>query len=371
MSKSDARKGGPSPPVRTTSPAVALCLAASLAACTKTQPAGVAPADGPPPSPSGPSSRAPPPCPSADACGWHAARCALSGPNGVSDIGRDADGRFWLLPEREPGGAASPDREIVPIDIPIDGTPPRLDEAAAIHFRLPDGPLDTESLAPIPGAFLVGTERGDLGLGYEAIYRVERASASGKLWAKIDLGTWSLQSVTNKGIEALCRAGDRVIAVLEQWAEHGEHDGETSSPLAVFDERAPEKGPLFTGRLLHLRRDTRISAMTCAPSDGGVTLSLLEVEGGSRRPSIHLLRTLSMTGAGATRNESTIDIDAILRRVGQDEVPNFEGIAYWNGGFVLVSDNENDGRRRGPTWLLELSPIARGAPGSGDDGGCL
>jgi hypothetical protein len=288
----------------------------------------------------------------------------------VSDIARDADGRFWLLPEREPGGSAAADREIVPVDVPTGGGQPRLDEAGAVRFRLPDGPLDTESLAPVPGAFLVGTERGTSGLGYEAIYRVDRVdrtAAPVHPWAKIDLGAWSLRSKENKGIEAMCRAGGRVVAVLEQWAEHG---AETASPMTMFDERKPEQGPIFTGRLLHLRRDTRISAMTCASSDGGITLSVLEVEGGRGRPSIHLLRTLSMSSAGATRDESTIDLDAIERRTGQDEVPNFEGVAYWNGGFVIVSDNENDGQRRGPTWLVELTPDAQGARGSVDDAGC-
>jgi hypothetical protein len=338
-----------------TSPAVALCLLAALPACTKTHPA---PAD------------SAPVCQAADACGWHVLRCPVPGLNGVSDIGRDADGRYWLLPEREPGGSASAEREIVPIDVPAAGGQPRLDAAGALHFRLPDGPLDTESLAPVPGAFLVGTERGTAGLAYEAIYRVERGLGAGRPWAKIDLAAWSLRSKENKGIEAMCEAGDRVVAVLEQWAEHGQ---ETASPLTVFDERKPEQGPIFTGRLPHLGRDTRISAMTCAPSDAGLTLAVLEVEGGRGRPSIHLLRRLSLSSAGATHDESTVDVDAIVRRAWQDEVPNFEGVAYWNDGFVLVSDNENDGQRRGPTWLVELTPHAGAANGEGgtfDDGGC-
>jgi hypothetical protein len=191
--------------------------------------------------------------------------------------------------------------------------------------------------------------------------------ASVRLWARVDLGAWSLRSKENKGIEAMCRAGDRVVAVLEQWSEHGE---QTASPMTVFDERKPEQAPIFTGRFLHSRRDTRISAMTCAPSDGGITLSVLEVEGGRGRPSIHLLRTLSMNSAGATRDESTIDVDAIAHRTGQDEVPNFEGVAYWNGGFVLASDNDNDGQRRGPTWLVELTPDGPRARGTSEDGGC-
>jgi len=296
-------------------------------------------------------------------------RCAVPGLYGVSDIARDADGRFWLLPERQPGDSASADREIVPVDIPAGGGPPRLDEAGAVRFRLPDGPLDTESLVPVPGAFLVGTESNTTGLGYETIYRValDRAAASVQPWAKIDLSAWSLRSKENKGIEAMCRAGGRVVAVLEQWASHGD---ETASPMAVFDERKPEQGPIFTGRLLHARRDTRISAMTCAPSDGGITLSVLEVEGGRGRPSIHLLRTLAMSSAGATRDESTIDVDAIVRRAWQEEVPNFEGVAYASGGFVVVSDNDNDGKRRGPTWLVELTTDAQSARGSAADSGC-
>jgi hypothetical protein len=285
----------------------------------------------------------------------------------VSDIGRDADGRFWLLPEREPGGGGSADRELVPVDIPTGGGQPRLDPAGAVRFRLPDGPLDTESLALVPGSFLVGTESRGTGLGYEAIYRVDRATASAQPWARVDLSAWSLRSKDNKGIEAMCRAGDRVVAVVEQWAEHGDA---TASPIVVFDDRKPEQGPVFAGRLLHARRDTRMSAMTCSPSDGGTTLSVLEVEGGRGRPSIHLLRTLSMSSAGAIREESTIDLDAIVRRAGFDEVPNFEGVAHLSGGFVIVSDNDNDGQRRGPTWLVELTPYAQSEGGSVGDGGC-
>jgi hypothetical protein len=301
---------------------------------------------------------------------WRIVRFGIDGGRGVSDIAVDGSGQYWILPERNPDGGEGPERWIVPIHVPEDGGAPTLSLTGAIHFAREAGPLDTEALAAIDGGFLVGTEQQQARPApFEEIDRVGLEGGSSPSWARVNLKLWGRTPSKNHGIEGMCIADGRVIAVVEPASDYDGGKAGRTSPLAVYRLSDAKLLSNKNDVLRHVESKSRFSAITCCPAaDAGVHIFALEAQGG-RNPSFHRIRQFTLSAANELSTDpDLIDIDALYEAAyGDAAVPNLEGIARWNGGFVLVSDNDDGTLDAAGTIVLELTP----SPDAGFRDECL
>ncbi len=267
----------------------------------------------------------------AAACSRHAGHplpkrqtLAVTGVNGLSGLARDAAGRLWMAPERdprlvvrEPGGALR--------TVPLDGVPPGLDIESITW--LADGrlALGTEgNVAPSgteasgPALILLARSTGD---GAAA-----RVVVSGPP-IELDPAPWGLRVRENQGVEGLCRAGNALVAALETV---GQDAGGRFAPLGVYDFATQR------WRAYHLRLTSatgKLSALACWARGDGIMLLAVERHFG-------VLRLLSATvlapsGDIAPRVIANLDDFASQTKL------NVEGLETGDGGSLLmVIDNQ-------------------------------
>ncbi|HJL15319.1 MAG TPA: esterase-like activity of phytase family protein [Sandaracinaceae bacterium LLY-WYZ-13_1] len=256
-------------------------------------------------------------------------RTAVDTPDGLSGLARDGDGRLWAVAESE--------RWLVRLD----GAVPRRVPLEGV----PEG-LDTESIAWIEGdRFALGTESMDESRDADLILVVRVDGERARVLERLALpyAAVGVEAEENHGIEALCVAGGRYYAVLENVITRG---GARHAPLAVYDP------PTETWRAhrIRLRTETgKIAALACRTDGDGETVAAHAVE---RHFDVMRIHALALpTDAPSGRTLVPREVRVLDERLEDD--PNLEGLEYDGDDVVLVTDNHH-GRRTGPTELVRV-----------------
>lgn len=241
----------------------------------------------------------------------------VHGSLGISGLARSDDGTLWALPER--------DRRM--IVIPPSGPITRV----AIHGA-PEG-VDLESLAWIGGATLAfGTESQKADRLTDPIYFGVVGEAGIELKPKLlfDYGAFSTRATRNAGIEALCAAGSKLVAVSEMVLEVG---GRRVAPMMVYDLKT---GAAQRNTLLLLSEVGKIAGLSCRTMAGSDALEALAIE---RHFGISMvLRFIIPVGEKDQTLPSEMIFDFGARLT---PPPNFEGIEWISEDeALLVSDNQ-------------------------------
>jgi hypothetical protein len=255
-------------------------------------------------------------------------------PDGLSDVALDGDGHVWIIPER--------DRHLL-IDgksLPLSGVP---------------AGLDTESIAVIgPHSALLGTESQVDGRTSDLILHIEVEGGAARVTSSETLSymPWDLRVADNHGIEALCAAGDYVVAGIEEVLRA---DGARQAPLAV----RRGGGPWSAWRVRLTTKTGKLSGLGCrVRAEGGLDLVGIERHFGVGRV---LAFTLPASGS-PVKLVPRVVVDFADTMSG--DLPNFEGIAFARepGTLLLVNDNDSGGRRGDSyLWRLTVDP-ARAKP---------
>ena len=282
---------------------------------------------------------------------------------GISGVARAAGGGFWLVPER--------DRRLWRTDRgrhsarPIVGAPPDVDLESVAVVRPGAGDR--------PPLLAFGTESNadrDADQVLFAEVFAERATI-GDRWPAWSMAyaPWKMTPRRNRGLEALCIAGDYLLALSDNAFEA---DGHRFAPVALRSIAAVRAGTpdasTWTRRSLKLTSDKgMISAVACRTSPEGLTALAVERYFG-------IMRVLRFT-VDPTVNPADPRQQPITATVAADigaaypsgAPPNFEGLAITDparaaigGGFVLFSDNDYGGVT-GPTVSLTVAATSSAA----------
>ena len=278
---------------------------------------------------------------------------------GISGVARTASGARWLVPERDrrlwfSQGSRSTARPIV-------GAPDAIDlESVAVVRPAGDGrptllAFGTESNA--------GRETDQVLFGEVLDDRVAIGDRIAS-WT-FAYAPWRMKPRRNRGLEALCVAGEYLLAVTDNVFEMG---GQRFAPVAlrsIASVRDGTGGPSkWIRRSLRLKsKKGQISGVTCRLGSNGIHAVAIERHFGVMYlirfdidPSVQLadprVQTLTATLAA--------DISAAYPT---GAPPNFEGLATMDAtkadvgsGLVLFSDNDYGGVT-GPTVSLTFSPL--------------
>lgn len=254
----------------------------------------------------------------------------IHGSLGISGLARSDDGTLWALPER--------DRRM--IRIPPSGPITRITISGA-----PEG-VDLESLAWIGGATLAfGTESQKSDRLLDPIYFGVVTESGIELKPKLlfDYGAFSTRATRNAGIEALCAAGSKLVAVSEMVLEVG---GRRVAPMMIYDLKTGEA----QRNSLQLMSDVgKISGLTCRTRTGSDALEALAIE---RHFGVSIvLRFVIPAGEKDQILPSEVIFDFGARLT---PPPNFEGIEWISEDeALLVSDNQFRAQT-GETQLVKL-----------------
>jgi len=236
--------------------------------------------------------------------------------------------QYLVVPERG--------RHIVPVVLSgIEGSERELRSGPAIPMvGVPEG-LDTESLAFFrpesdPTQIVLGTEAhtarksdalllGEMAPGAFEVRRV----------VELDYGAWSMEAEDNHGLEGICAVEGRIVTVSETLHKD---KGRRWAPAAVYDVDADE----WTFHRVALRtKDGTISGLSCTQGERGeVLVTAIERHYGTMRLIQFVL--------GSTPDVESKDLTDLASGMGGD-TPNLEGLAPARDGFLLVTDNDNDG----------------------------
>jgi hypothetical protein len=159
-----------------------------------------------------------------------------------------------------------------------------------------------------------------------------------------DYAPYGIEPDSNRGVEGLCFADGRLLASAEQVVEAKKA---RYAPLASYDF-AEKRWAHYRARLT---TDTgKISDLTCRRTDKAREVFAIE-----RHYSVsRILRfTLPLMDTGGDiEPELLMDLTEFHR----ETIPNFEGIAWVEGGkLLLISDNDYGGTQ-GPTHIILVKP---------------
>jgi phytase-like protein len=261
-------------------------------------------------------------------------------PPGISDLTIDDRGVLWAIPER--------DRAVVELDL---GKPPASPGSAGarsnadavrsviVHPLEGVAPgIDTEAIAWLgDGKFAIGTEGAN-----EPTAAIMFAQLQGQALVVERTRTLTSQDLgvmltKNHGIEALCAAGDEILAATESVGTFP--DGTRYAALARLRGDA-----LSVAKLRLTTTKGKISAMYCTlVADGSVQVTALE-----RHYSVcRILEFTVKRDDVEIRPTVALDLAPILH-----DSLNLEGIVRLRDGR-LAAINDNQGSTvRGPTELL-------------------
>lgn len=262
----------------------------------------------------------------------------ISGVSGVSSRGGN---RFFAAPERS--------RFLLPFAV--------TERGVSVEPRVPlkgvPEDVDIESIATLPNDRLaLGTERKSSGRVEDVILigrlrtgALEIASQLGFSYAP-----YGIRAERNRGIEGLCFADDRLLAVSETVVEQ---NGARFAPLGSYD---------FSSRTwahyrVRLSSDTgKISALACRKTDRNREVFAIERHYEVARVLRFTLPLLD--GGEELEPEVLIEVAELF----SDDPPNFEGLAVLEDGrLLLVADNDYGGAD-GPTHILLVRPASQTEP---------
>ncbi|MCZ7685990.1 MAG: esterase-like activity of phytase family protein [Sandaracinaceae bacterium] len=245
--------------------------------------------------------------------------------DGLSGLAVHADGTLWAIAE-----SAGP---LVRIDgargvtVPLEGVPEGLDTESIAW-------LDRERVA-------IGTESMDAARDGDVILvaRVEGERARVIDRVRLPYSLLGASGEENHGVEALCAAGGRLFAVLENVRVV---EGRRRAPLAVYDLGAQR----WEAREVALTSETgKIAGLACRARGGVIEAHAIERHFGVAR----VVRfAIDPSSRGVLSPAVVRDLDGLL-----DGDPNPRGIEHDEDALVLVIDNHY-GRRTGPNELVRV-----------------
>lgn len=254
-------------------------------------------------------------------------------PPGLSGLAWLPEGRLLAVSER--GGSV----------VLLDPMRRRPSEVRAVR-GVPSG-LDLESVATVGGGRLAfGTESQDPRRSVDLVVLGSLGPEGVEIDQAIELSwvPFGMRPEANRGIEAVCSAGDTLVAVGEQV---GIVRGQRYAPVWLRDH---DGGPIRTARLLLSSSEGKISGVACRTGpDHALQLTAIE----RHFSTIRIVRwTLTGQDAEPVLPSAVKDL---ARALGSDP-PNPEGLTLDPaGGMWLVSDNDYGGVD-GPARLLRLAP---------------
>ena len=286
----------------------------------------------------------------AQSCGARRARVDAGRYIGISDLapGRDPNGApaYYLFPERQ--------RALLQLDPPwpnandLTQAPLR----ARAELRSVEGvPVDhdTEALAFLPdGRFVLGTETPWPNRSHDDVLVVQRRGHGASVVARwpFAYAPFGLRGQSNQGLEGLCVAGNSLLVASETAGKAP--DGSRYAPLGLRRLQGTTGG--FVPLRLPLSSATgKVSALACrAVDDGRLEVLAIERHYGVGR----VVRTFVPVDAAPfapLQAQVVVDLTELMPRL-----PNYEGIAWLDGGDVLLITDNSMGFATGPTEVLLL-----------------
>jgi len=290
---------------------------------------------------------APPPRPTAKASVTFIA-IADATPPGLSDLSPATDGDFWAVPERSrqlvrlalrmPAGVTSPEPARVVERLGLEG----VDEGE-----------DTEALAVLDAThWIFGTETGKT-RHTDLILVATRTAGGARVEAhrRVDYRPFHMEATPNHGIEALCVAGDQIVAGSES---AGTDALGRFAPLWQLNASLEVQR---TGRLRLTSAKGKLSALSCRHDDAGLHLVAVE----RHYEIIHLLEAVWPPDGEPRPPELLADlVDGLGPHFNPEGVVDLGGDRY-----LLIADNDTGGVR-GPTRLalVTLTRLTEGGKGA-------
>jgi hypothetical protein len=245
---------------------------------------------------------------------------------GLSDLARDPNGQYWTVAERG----------LVLVPLTIHQSTLRAGEPIALQQVPAD--VDLESMAFLPsGELLFGTEKHEADRPNDLLLRLrEPRTATVSEQVSFSYEPWSLIAANNRGIEAMCSAGETILVGLE---DAQTIDGARTAPLARWD---PNTGTITAYRVALSSETGLLSALTCrALPSGEIEALAVERNYGVAR----ILRVMVPLAAPAHALKPTVWLDLAQE---MDNLPNIEGIAWLDDGRLLMTtDNSSGGENLG------------------------
>jgi hypothetical protein len=251
---------------------------------------------------------------------------------GISGITRDEGGTLYAVPER--------DRRLARIPVvtgPIELLP---------IIGAPRG-IDLESIAWVGGATLAfGTESNEKERLTDIIYYGLVTSTGIVLKEKFlfDYGAFQARAGRNQGVEALCSAGRRLIAVAEVVFDKG---GRRTAPLISFALPSGEQSRF----LLELTTSTgKISGMACRAVPHGEALEMLAIE---RHYAVGVINRYVLP---LENKEAVLPAEQVFDFGSKmSPPPNFEAITWLSNDEILIMSDNQSGKVTGETQIVRLT----------------
>ncbi len=274
---------------------------------------------------------------------------------GISGLTPAGDGTFWAVPER--------DRRL--FRIRVDDRAPSVEAVVPIRGAPPDDDLESVAvLTADPTELVFGcettlTRTSDRVVKAKVDVDVVTVDTHGSAKWSVEYAPWAVTPMRNRGLEALCIEGRRMLAASETVKEVS---GRRLAPVAI--RSLDDDGPWVARSLQLTSKEGKISAVACRAGDGG-RLETIAVE-----RHFGVMRVLRFTvdpGDADTDPLATpivpellVDLSAAYPR---DPPPNFEGLAWVDERtMLLISDNDYRGVS-GPTTLLRIRLPKSPSPG--------
>jgi hypothetical protein len=258
---------------------------------------------------------------------------------GLSGLTVDASGTLWSVTEETHrlirlgplGGSV-----VVGTSRPLTLTPVTL-EAEGLAF-VPDGRLVLVTEGP-------GARREDVVV--VAPLAPSNGRVVGELAHRIPYASWQLVAPHNHGLEGASVVGDELVAVVEAVVEAPVR----AAPVARL---ALADGALSAYRVVLTSKTGKLSAIDCRPAPQGPP-GVLRCWAVERHYEVARIVSFDLPPVRPGPPQSVqarvlLDLTEVL-----DPCTNLEGLVWRGDALVLLSDNHG-AKRRGPTWVLTLTP---------------
>ncbi len=250
---------------------------------------------------------------------------------GVSGLAQRLPGEFWAVGERN--------HLLVPLRVSGEKT----EVAPAVKVvGVPEG-FDLEALAFLDADHLVFGTEADVEREQDAILLADlkgkTATISGLL--TFDYQSYGIKAKKNKGVEALCVAGNYLVAISEMVLEEKD---QRFAPLGIY--QLQEKKWHY-GRIQLTSKTGKISALSC--TQNGERLQLFAIE--RHYEVMRLISAESSLNLTEKQLSSKVVTD-LAGHLGK-ETPNLEGLALGPNRIWLISDNEYT-HLQGPTHWVSI-----------------
>lgn len=260
---------------------------------------------------------------------------------GASGVASRGDDRFFAVPERA--------RFLLPFTVTTRGI--------SVEPRVPltgvPVDVDIESISTLPNdRIALGTETKKAGRIEDTILLARPANGTFNVTGRLEFSYagFGIRAGSNRGIEGLCFADDRLLAAAESVVEH---NGDRYAPLGSYD---------FTNRTwayyrVRLSSDTgKLSALACWKT--ARNRQVLAIERHYEVMRVLRFSLPLLDGGGDVHPEILVDVASLY----PDAPPNFEGLGYLKSGrLLLVADNDYGGAQ-GPTHIILVEPVSQSDP---------